>query len=189
MSRSNKDSFLKDFESITEDKKERKNKLERYKVIYEIINERYLWELGRKEILEGKANNIIIFVGIILGLQAGLGSFLLKEMNKNYMYPYLSNIFLVGVIFLAISIICGLIAYWINEWNVVPNAEYFISNYSDKNQLEIYGFMIANKVESTEDNNDLNDKKVVFIKCGLGFLVGGIILNIYFIYEIIKFNI
>jgi hypothetical protein len=64
-------------ENKRQDKTEKRDQL-----IYELIAERFRLEWQRTNVLDGKASGIIGFVGIILTLQAGLWSFLLKEIPR-----------------------------------------------------------------------------------------------------------
>jgi len=82
-------------------------------LIYELIAGRFRLEWQRTNALDGKASGIIGFVGIILALQAGLGSFLLTEIPRTCeFYILLCVLFLLGIILLMCSILCGLKAYF-----------------------------------------------------------------------------
>jgi len=56
--------------------------VERDKLIYDIIGNRYNLEWERSKSLEGKAIGIITFVGIILSLQGGIGAILINDAPK-----------------------------------------------------------------------------------------------------------
>jgi len=172
-----------------EDADDQEDEINKHRFIYNAINDRYHLERDRLKILDDKSNNIISFVGIILGLQAGLGSFLLKEIPRTEAcYQYLSSIFLLGIILLAISIFCGLLAYSVKSVLVVPDTgEELIELYgeTDENFLTTLTNLSGEKAKAVRFNRDIGDRKVKFINMGFVLLVGGIIVNILFIYGLL----
>lgn len=156
----------------------------RDKFIYELIADRFRLEWQRTNDLDGKASGIIGFVGIIVSLQAGLGSFLLKEIPKTCdFYIHLCILFLLGIIFLMCSILCGLKAYYVKTWKVVPDPEYLIEEYAkkDRSRIDILRIVSAEISGAVTENKSTNDKKAKFIRYGFIFLVLGIGMVIIFV--------
>jgi len=152
--------------------------------IYELIADRFRLEWERTNDLDGKASGIIGFVGIIVSLQAGLGSFLLKEIPRtSEFYIPLCALFLLGIIFLMCSIFYGLKAYYVKTWKVVPDPEHLIEEYAKKDRSKIDIQRIVSKEISVAvtENKATNDKKAKFIRDGFIFLVLGISMVIIFV--------
>lgn len=156
---------------------------ERDRLIYEFIFSVFRLESQRTSVLDGKASGIIGFVGIILSLQAGLGGFLLKDLPRNFQYCILSVLFLIGIILLMCSILCGLNAYYIKTFKVAPEPEHLIKEYAKKDRSRKYILRIVSKelCEAYKHNHDINDKKAESIKYGFVFLTFGIFFVILFV--------
>lgn len=157
---------------------------ERAQLIYDLINNRYCLEWKRISDLDGKASNVIGFIGIILSLYAGLGSFLLDKIRTNEFYIYFFVIFLVGIILLMCSILYGLKTYNIKEWTVVPNPDYLIEHYAKKediNRLVILENVTVEFSKAVIHNKEINDRKAKFITHGFIFLGLGITMVILFV--------
>jgi len=155
----------------------------RDQLIYELINDRFRLEWQRTNDLDGKASSIIGFVGIIITLQAGLGSFLLKEIPKTFeFYILFSALFLSGIIFLICSILCGLKACYIRKWRVVPDPEYLIEKFAkeDRSRIDILRIVSQEISDTVKKNETTNDDKARFIRYGFMFLVLGIVVVIMF---------
>jgi hypothetical protein len=120
------------------DQKSKEETERRDRLIFELITERFRLEWQRISDLDGKAMGIIGFVGIIISLQAGLGGFLLKEVSRTSdIYIPLCILFLFSIILLLCSILCGLKAYFIQSWDVVPEPNHLIENYGKKDRSRI----------------------------------------------------
>lgn len=155
----------------------------RDQLIYELIADRYRLEWQRTNDLDGKASGIIGFVGIIVSLQAGLGSFLLKEIPQTSEFYILCILFLLGIVFLMCSILCGLKAYYVKPWEVVPYPDYLIKEYAqkDRSRIDILRRVSATISGVVTKNKVTNDEKAKFIKGGFIFLVLGIGMVIIFV--------
>ena len=152
--------------------------------IYELIADRFRLEWERTNDLDGKASGIIGFVGIIVSLQAGLGSFLLKEIPRtSEFYTHLCALFLLGIIFLMCSIFYGLKAYYVKTWKVVPDPEHLIEEYAkkDRSKIDIQRIVSKEISDAVTENKATNDKKAKFIRGGFIFLVLGISMVIIFV--------
>ncbi len=161
---------------------------ERDKLIYDSISYRYNLEWDLSKILDGKASGIISFVGIILALQGALGAILLEDApRKNALFIPIMCLFIFSILYLTISILSGLKAYYLKEWNAVPKADYLIEEYGKKNRSRTYimrtmGQEMANSIKKNSTNN--NEKKR-FIEYGFIFLVSGLVVDVIFIIGLI----
>lgn len=156
----------------------------RDQLIYDIITERFRLEWQRIINLDSKATGIIGFVGIILSLQAGLGGFLLTKVPRDSnFYSPLCLLFLSGIILLMCSILCGLTAYSVKAWKIVPDPKRLIEEYAKKNRSRINILRMESQdlSEAATHNSDINDTKAKCIKIGLWFLIGGIVFVILFV--------
>ena len=156
----------------------------RDELIYDSINNRFRLERERSYSLDGKASSIINLVGIIIGIEAGLASILLKDVSRtNDFYIYICTIFLIGIIFLTCSILSALKSYYVKIWHVVPDAKYLIKEYAekDRSKVDILRIMSKEIADSIEHNEEINNEKARFIGYALLSLVIGIIINILFI--------
>ena len=156
----------------------------RDQLIYELIADRFRLEWQRTNDLDGKASGIIGFVGIIVSLAAGLGGFLLKEIPRTCdFYIHLCALFLLGIIFLMCSILCGLKAYYLKAWKVVPDPEYLIEEYAkkDRSRIDILRIVSAEISDAVTKNKLTNDEKAKFIRYGFISLVLGIGMIIIFV--------
>lgn len=153
-------------------------------LIYELIVDRFRLEWQRIDNLDRKASGIIGFVGIILSLQAGLGGFLLKEVPRTYeFYVPLCTLFLSGIILLMCSILCGLGAYNIKLFKVVPETGHLIEEYAkkDRSRINILRIYSQEFSKAVIENEAKNNKKAEFIKIGFLFLILGIFFVILFV--------
>ncbi len=154
--------------------------------IYTVIKERFSVDWARIDTLDGKASGIIGFAGIIISLEGGLGGYLLDKIPKSGSYYLLTSyIFIVGIILLALSIFCALMAYHIKkDWVIVPDPEHLIENYAKKNrkQIDIIRILSWEISKAIKENKKTIDDKVEFIEYSFKFLLLGIAANIIFIY-------
>jgi hypothetical protein len=160
-------------------------KIEKHdQLIYDIIRERFRLEWQRIINLDSKASGIIGFVGIIISLQAGLGGFLLNAVprDSNFYCP-LCALFLSGIILLMCSILCGLKAYYVKAWKIVPETKRFIEECAkkDRSRIDILRMVSQDLSEAVTYNSANNDIKAKCIKIGLGFLIFGIVFVILFV--------
>jgi len=152
--------------------------------IYELISDRFRLEVLRTSDLDGKASSIIGFVGIIISLQAGLGSFLLKEISKtNEYYIPLCILFLLGIILLLCSILCGLKAYYVKIFKIIPDTEYLIEEYAkkDRSRIDILRIVSQEISNAVLKNKTTNDDKAKSIRYAFIFFVSGIAMVTIFV--------
>ena len=156
----------------------------RDELIYNSITNRFRLERERSYSLDGKASSIINLVGIIIGIEAGLASILLKDISRTSdYYIYVCAIFFMGIVFLACSILSALKSYYVKIWHVVPDPKYLIEEYAkkDRSKIDTLRIMSNEIADSIEYNEKINNEKARFIGYALIFLVAGIIINVFFI--------
>jgi len=174
--------------SMTEEDDDYKEIVERDKLIYDSINNRYNLEWERSKSLEGKANGIITFVGIILALQGGIGAILINDApNTGTLALTINWIFILSVISLTFSMINGLRAFNVKTWIYFPNASCLVKQYGAENRSrsQILCDMSTTLAESIKTNKSNNDEKKNFIVLGFIFLFAGVTLNLVFIIGLI----
>lgn len=162
--------------------------VEKEKLIYDIISNRYNLEFDRGKILDGKASGIISFVGIILALQGGIGAILIKDVPKTgTLFLFMNEIFILSVFCLTFSILSGLVAYRVKSWFFVPEPNDCIEGCENENvnQLDILRDMEKELAKAIDRGKVNNEKKSKFIVYGFLLLVAGLVLNLFFIIGLI----
>jgi len=158
-------------------------------LIYNIIKDQFLLFIEKKNTLDKKASQIIIFSGIVISLYAGVGSFLLKDMPKDSAfnldisyYTILLSIFFIGTVLLISSIICALRAYDLRAWSLAPDPQRLIDEYgkTHSSKSKILKVVSGTIADTIEDNKDKVDDKVKFVKRAFRFLLLGLITYIVF---------
>ena len=81
------------------------------------------------------------------------------------------------------SILCGLKAYYLKAWKVVPDPEYLIEEYAkkDRSRIDILRIVSAEISDAVAENKATNDEKARVIRYGFIFLVLGIGMVIIFV--------
>jgi hypothetical protein len=155
--------------------------LERDRFLFELITDTYNSEKTRNNNIDEKASKIIVFVGILISLQSAFGSILLKDVNTPFYYIYVF-FFLLGLIFLIISIICGIHAYRIQKWKDVPKTSAII-NYGieDRDISSVLKIIAKERSKAVEENAEKMKNKTNSIKLGFTFFLLGIITTFIFI--------
>jgi hypothetical protein len=162
---------------------EEKNELERYQLIFDLISERFKVEWQLTNDLDTKASSLIGFVGIILSLEGIFVSLILTNLKLTNNFFWLYLIFLVSIIPLICSMISGLMAFRVQEWDYAPDAKNLIKDYAKSHLskltiLEDYSEIFS---DILIDNRPKNEQKAKFIQLGYIFLTIGIIFVIAFI--------
>jgi hypothetical protein len=174
---------------MTDGKSEEEKNVERVKLIYDSIMNRYNFEWDKHKFLDEKASGLIGFVGIILALQGGIGAILIKDATiKGTFFMIMNEVFILGVLCLTLSIICGLIAYYIQEcWALVPKAHYLTEECGakDRSRIDIMCVMGQEMADSINFNSSTNNRKMNFIIGGFILLIIGLLLNLSFIIGVV----
>lgn len=160
---------------------------ERDRLIFELIINRNNAEFKRSNNLDTKASNLIGFVGIIIGLIGTTISFIFDKIYNNpkilMYYGSFRVILLLGVILLTLSILCSLIAYFVKQYEIVPETKHLIENYAKENKdfltvLRVVGQEMSNVIIT---NTEIDDDKANWIKysqIAFGFGMGLVVLFI-----------
>jgi hypothetical protein len=148
------------------------------------VAERFKLEVERKKDLDGKANNLVGFVGIILSLISGFGltslaskklpSFELTWVYASKVSPIVT-FFLVYVL-LFLSILFVLKALQIKNYSYVPNAFNLIGGFENANKGDVCQALYDEYAIATKDNLEENDKEAFDIRKSIYFLLGALIL-------------
>lgn len=167
----------------TNDVKKQKEDFERDKILFSLISETYNSEENRLNVIDDKSSKLIVFVGILISLQSSFGSFLLNDISKTAeFYNWYLLIFILSIILLIASIICGLYAYQIKSWKIAPKAATMIKyGKENKSKEDILRIVSQERSNAVEENAKKIKDKVKFIKYGFIFLLLGIICALIFI--------
>jgi hypothetical protein len=160
---------------------------ERDRLIFDLITNRNNAEFQRSANLDSKASNLIGFVGIIIGLIGTTISFIFDKVYSNcnlfLYYTSFRVLLVVGVILLTIAIFCSLIAYFIRQYNIVPDTKHLIENYAKKDEdyLTILRVVAQEMSNSIITNSEIDEEKAKWIKYSQIFFGLGMSLIILFI--------
>ena len=109
-------------------------------MIFELIKRRYDSEWNRVKDLESKANNLIGFVSIIVGLLLGSGTF---KLSAALLYSLVSIPYFLGVGILLVSIEFALGAVRVRRYGALPDVRDLLDKYAlepyNKTLLTILG--------------------------------------------------
>lgn len=145
---------------------------ERDKLIFELIRERFDQEWSRIGELDDKAANIIGFVGIIAGFLLGIESLILVQTPT--LNALLVILYLLGIGFLMVSMILGLMAYRVRRWEVVPNVRVLIEEYTTKTHTEVLRRVAGETSLVVQQIKDQSNEKAGLIRRAWAFLILGL---------------
>jgi hypothetical protein len=160
---------------------------ERDRLIFDLIINRNNAEFQRSNGLDAKASNIIGFVGIIIGLLGTTISFIFDKIYKDpkilSYYGSFRVILFLGIILLTFSILCSLLAYFIKQYEIVPETQHLIEEYAKKDRdiLTILRVVGQEMSESIKKNQTIDDDKATWIKYSQISFGLGMGLNVLFI--------
>lgn len=157
--------------------------IERDKLLFDLITDTYNSEKARNNNIDEKASKIILFVGILISLQSAFGTLILKEFQKSLFYYDYVIILGIGLIFFIVSILCGLNAYRIVSWKVVPKTTTMIKYGKEEkyDRRSILRIISKERSNAVEENKKKIKSKVQSIKLGFLFFLLGIIVTVIFI--------
>lgn len=153
---------------------------ERDKLIHDIIRDRHSLEWDRFKILDVKAGGVITSVGIILVLQGGIVASIIRNAPiNNILFIPIMSLFVFGILYLTLSILCSLYAYFIKDWIVPPKADYLIEEgwKEERSRIHVIRTMSQVMANSIKMNFINNKEKKRFIEYGFIFLAAGLIVN------------
>lgn len=154
-----------------------KEKIQRDRLIFNLIEKRVESEQERSNILDSKASNIIGYVGLIIGLLVTVISFIFGDLSQNEeIIKYYSSyriILLFGILFLLGSIVVSIHAYFVREYQIVPSTKALIENYAkeDRDITTILRLVSQEMSDVLYDNKKIIDDKAKSIKMSLTFLL------------------
>jgi hypothetical protein len=143
--------------------------------IYSEVVKRYDRELERTANLDGKANNIIGFVGILTGIISGFGAFTLKA-PTNYAEYATVAFFIMSLLFLFSSFLIGLKSYFPKKFTIVPDPFFLIGKYEHTNEEQTIRDLSDNYAVAIDENMTINNCKSTNVKRAVWCLFVSIVL-------------
>ncbi|HEX6294533.1 MAG TPA: hypothetical protein VFZ46_05210 [Nitrososphaeraceae archaeon] len=155
--------------------------IKRDEFIFELIRKRMDDEFERINNLDNKANNIIGFTSLIVGILVGIGT--LEIFSKTELYY--SFIYLIGIGMLLTSILYSLWAFKVRKWTVVPKVQTLIAKYTTLEYEEVLKRNAGEMAKAVLILEKNNDEKARFLILSWYSLISG--LSILFIFIIVSF--
>jgi hypothetical protein len=147
----------------------------RDKLIYEVILRCHEEERKRTNELDSKANNALVFSGILTTLIAGIVGFL---PDSNFRL-----LFVLPLVLLIISAIRALTAYSVKVYSAIQPV-LFINEYSNATETKTLREYVATVANCSKTNSDRNDEKASTIKSSSTLMV--ISVTLFFIIVILN---
>ena len=152
--------------------------------IFDQVRERYNYEYTRLNALDGKANNLLGLIGIILSIVLAGNGILFSDITSKDTQAKITQdeigILTAILVFLVIALGLGCGALWLKAYDRVPNAEYLVKTYATSSKRKVVKLSTASIVEAIKTNKFNNDIKGYFIIAMLvTFLIGMILAAIY----------
>lgn len=137
-------------------------------IIFDIIEKRlnYLWHSSDR--IDAKACTLIGFEGVIISILFSTYSFVKPEVN----------IFVIGIIFLFISLLLAILSIKSYEFRMDPNPRGLYEGYIEKEEGDTLKAITINIIYSFEKNEKINCKKVKLLNYGFYFMLFSLILII-----------
>lgn len=156
------------------------NYTKRDEFIFELIRTRMDNEFERSDNLDNKANNIIGFTSLIVGILVGIGTLDTFKTELHY-----SFIYLIGIGILLTSILFSLWAFKIRKWIMVPQVQTLLAKYTNVEYEEVLRRNAGEMAKAVMISEKNNYKKAKFLTLSWYFLISG--LSILFIFIIVFF--
>ena len=153
-------------------------------LILNSVTERFKLEVERKQDLDGKANNLAGFVGIILSLISGFGLTSLASIKLPLLeltWNFASKISpVITFVLVYISLFCSILfvlkALQIKNYRYVPNAFNLIGAYENSNKNDVCQALYDEYAIAIDTNLKENDKEAFDIKKSIYCLLVALIL-------------
>jgi hypothetical protein len=156
--------------------------------IFDQVKERYNYEYTRLAALDGKANNLLGLIGIILSIVlAGNGILFSDITSPDTPVRVTQNelrILTVILVFLVIALGLGCGSLWLRSYDRVPNAEYLLKTFAKSSKRKVVKKSTASIVAAIKTNKFNNDLKGYFIIAMLVMFFIGMIFAAIFIFSI-----
>ena len=164
-------------------------------LILDSVKERFNLEIERKQDLDGKANNLIGFVGIILSLISGFGlttltAIALPTFELSWYYASkISSLVVFASVYASLffSVLFVLKALQIKNYSYVPNAFNLIGAFENSNKDDVCQalydeYAIAIKSNLTENNQEAHDirKSIYCLLVALVLFSISVLLFVFF---------
>jgi len=153
----------------------------RDELLYELFKRRYDEESARTAKLDDKANNLIGFISIIVGLLMTEGTFKISSLLKNAHLEYLLALYLVSIGILLASIVKSLYAFRIRTWNTAPAMDDLTGTYDDKSYQIVLVNVNDDLAKSVNHNAKNNDEKAKSLEISWILLLVGLFCIFAFI--------
>lgn len=152
----------------------------RNELIFDLVKKRFDSERERARDLDGKANNLIGFISIVVGLLlGGAGTFKFALPLPNL--P-LSILYFIGVGILLASIGFALAAFKIRNWIVVPNMRTLITKYVTAPYEEVLKRNAGEMAKAVINSEIQNDTKAKLIEWSWYLLISGLSMVFIFVF-------
>lgn len=158
------------------------NNLEKDKFLYELLKEAFYNEYERLHALEEKSHRLLAVTGIILTFQGSLAII----SQSNYFTTLSSRfiLFLLSLLFYAISIIFFLKAYSSSEFLYIPDTKKIKKYEYQTNREELINYLITQYKKKFNKNKELLKNKNKNINRGILTFSIGILLTIMHLFVI-----
>jgi len=165
-----------------------------YKIIQHIVENQYNITWENKRVLDEKAQNVIIFSGIIASIYIGIatlffGDELPSKLVLINLYDIIIIFYMVGIVSVILSICCALRAYNLKKWDVASKPKEMNSAIDEEKNINIIlkdlSKLTCNAIES---NDAVNEDRAKKIGHAIKFLVAGIIICIITSMSVIWFS-
>jgi hypothetical protein len=150
---------------------------ERDDLIFELINRRYDSEHARTNNLDSKANSLIGFTSIVVGLILGAGTMdILKLLHAQSAIV----IYFIGIATLLLSIGFSLWSFRVRSWIMVPKVQTLIEKYTTKSYDEVLKRNAGEMAKAVAFSEVQNNNKAKLIEYSWYCLLIGLTLIFIF---------
>jgi hypothetical protein len=156
--------------------------------IFDQVRERYNYEYTRLTALDGKANNLLGLIGIILSIVLAGNGILFSDITSPDTPVRITQnelwILTLILVFLVIALGLGCGSLWLRSYDRVPNAEYLLRSFAKSSKRKVVKKSTASIVAAIKTNKFNNDLKGYFIIAMLVMFFIGMIFAAIFIYTV-----
>ena len=145
-------------------------------IIFDIVEKRINYLLNSNDKIDVKASALIGFEGVIISILFS---------NYSLVKPTV-GIFIVGVIFLFISLFLAILSIKTYEFRIDPKPRGLYEGYIEKKTEETLVAITVNIIYSFEENEKINYKKAKLLNFGFYFLLFSLI---FIVLSICQFNL
>lgn len=148
-----------------------------FSIIYDKILAKFNEEFRTGETLDDKASSLLAFSGIIAGIYASIGAFVMENLKGNEYYPVWSALFLISILIFVLSALFSMRAYQIRTWGAGPEVDklYKLRNLDESRKRELLEELLGKYREDANVNRKVNTEKANWVKRAATALTLGII--------------